>query len=63
MAMSKGEPDSQGFFPEQPERRVLARPGEVRGFKYPDTEDAILRDQTQFVKSTTAALPKPDFRH
>jgi len=61
--MRKGEPESEDFFPEQPERRVLARVGEVRGFKYPDTEDAIFRDQTQFVKATSNNLPKPDFRH
>jgi len=63
MDMHKGEPDSDGYFPAQPERKVLARPGEVRGFKYPDTEESVFRDQSQFVKATNNSLPKPDFRH
>ena len=63
MDMRSGEPDSDGFFPDHPEHKVLMRPGEIRGFRYPDTEEDILRDQNQFVKATDRNLPKPDFRH
>ena len=61
MDMGRGEPES--FFPDAPHKKDLRRPGEVRGFKYPDTEEAIHRDQDQQVKATNAGMAKPDFRH
>lgn len=61
MDMSRGEPES--FFPDQAHKRALPRSGEIKGFKYPDTDQAIHRDQEQFVKATSSNLPKPDFRH
>ena len=61
--MKRGEPDSDGFFPEEPQRHVMAKVGEIRGFKYPDTEEAIHRDQEQMVRETSKNMPKPEFRH
>lgn len=63
MDMSGGQPESEGFFPEQPQRKVLDRPGEIRGMRYPDTEEAVYRDQTQMTTATSANMPKADFRH
>ncbi|CAB4126540.1 hypothetical protein UFOVP80_30 [uncultured Caudovirales phage] len=63
MDMKKGEPDSEGFFPEMPHTHKMNRPGEIKGFKYPDTEEAVHRDQEQFVKETSANMPKTGFRH
>lgn len=63
MDMRKGEPESSAYFPEMPHRKELPRAGEIRDFKYPDTEEAILRDQNQYVKNTNSNMPKPEFRH
>ncbi len=63
MDMKRGEVKSEPYFPEAPEHRALARSGEIRGFKYPDTEQDVHRDQEQFVRETSSNLPKPDFRH
>lgn len=61
MDMSRGEPES--FFPDMAHKKAMPRAGEVKGFKYPDTEEAIHRDQQEAVRDTTASLPKPNFRH
>ena len=61
MDMVKGEGES--FFPEQAHHKILPRAGEIKGFKYPDTEEALHRDQQQFVKATSGNMPKPEFRH
>lgn len=61
MDMKKGEPES--FFPDSPERKGMPRAGEIKGFKYPDTEEAIHRDQQSSVSSTSKNMPKPEFRH
>ena len=61
MDMKRGEPES--FFPDSPHRKELPRNGEIKDFKYPDTEEAIARDQSQFVKETNSNMPKPEFRH
>jgi len=63
MGMGKGEVISEPYFPESPEHKKLARSGEIRGFKYPDTEELVHRDQEQFVKETSANMPKTGFRH
>ncbi len=63
MDMNKGGPDSDGFFPESAEHKKLPRAGEINSPKYPDTEEAIHRDQQSFVKDTNKAKPKPEFRH
>lgn len=63
MDMKRGNPESSGFFPEEPHRHVMARAGEIKGFKYPDTEEAIHRDQNSMVKDTSKNMPKPEFRH
>lgn len=63
MDMKSGKPKSEGFFPEDAEMRALPRAGEIKGFDYPDTDQAINRDQDQFVKSTSSNMPKPEFRH
>ena len=61
MDMRRGEPES--FFPDGAERKSMPRAGEIKGFKYPDTEEAIHRDQESSVKSTSKNMPKPEFRH
>jgi len=63
MDMRKGEVDSAAFFPENPEHKKMARAGEIKGFKYPDTEEAVHGDQEQFVKETSSNMPKTGFRH
>jgi hypothetical protein len=63
MDMNRGEVDSEAFFPEAPHHKKLGRAGEIRGFKYPDTEEAVMRDQTQAVSNTSKNMPKPEFRH
>ncbi len=61
MDMRRGEPES--FFPDAAERKEMPRAGEIKDFKYPDTEEAIARDQESSVKMTSKNMPKPDFRH
>jgi hypothetical protein len=63
MAMGKGGPDEDGFFPPNAEHKILARPGEIKGFKYPDTEEQALEAQEQFVGATSRNMPKGQFRH
>jgi hypothetical protein len=63
MGMGAGPVDSEAFFPEQPQHKKMPRAGEIKGFKYPDTEEAIHSDQEQFVKETSSNMPKPEFRH
>lgn len=63
MDMNKGEVDSEGFFPEAPYHKKLSRAGEVRGMKYPDTEEEIARDQNETIKATNRSLPKASYRH
>lgn len=61
--LRKGKPMSEGFFPEEAEVKAMKRPGEVKGFKYPDTEELVHRDQEQFVHEATRAEPKTGYRH
>lgn len=63
MDMRKGKPDSDGFFPEEAEMRALPKVGEIKGFKYPDTDEAVHRDSEQGVKETSKNMPKTGFRH
>jgi len=63
MDMNRGEPDSDGFFPEAPHHKKLGRVGEISGHKYPDTEEAVLADSNQAVKETNKNKPKSGFRH
>lgn len=63
MDMSRGEPDTDGFFPDSPHKRALPRAGEIRGIDYPDTDEAIHGDQEQAIRETNAARQKEGFRH
>ena len=63
MDMNPGNPKSDAFFPENAHNKPLARAGELSDHKYPDTEEAIARDQQSFIKSANRAKAKPDFRH
>lgn len=63
MDMRKGMPDSDGFFPESPEMKAMPRAGEIKRFKYPDTEEMIHAQQQQFVSATSKNMPKSEFRH
>jgi len=63
MDMNRGEVDSEAFFPEAAHHKKLARAGEIRGFKYPDTEAAVSADTNQAISNTSKNLPKSGFRH
>ena len=63
MDMNKGQPKSAEFFPEEAQNKALPRAGEIGSPKYPDTEEAIHKDQQSFVKDANRAKAKPDFRH
>jgi len=63
MDMNRGEVDSAAFFPEDAEHKKMPRAGEIKGFKYPDTEEAVRGDQEQGVSATSRNMPKPEFRH
>lgn len=63
MDMKSGQPNSEGFFPENAQMKALPRASEIKGFKYPDVEEMIHSDQQQGVKSTSNNLPKAGFRH
>lgn len=61
MGMGSGEADS--FFPNSPNSRKLPLAGEIKGFKYPDTDQAIHSCQNDSVSKVNKSLPKPEFRH
>ena len=63
MGMGSGGIDSDGYFPSEPKHKMMPRAGEIKGFKYPDTEESIHRDQDGMVKDTSKNMPKSDFRH
>lgn len=63
MDMKPAKPHSAEFFPEESHAKVLGRAGEIKGFKYPDTEELALRDQKEFVSNTSKNMPKTGFRH
>lgn len=63
MDMNSGAVDSDGYFPSSAEHKKLPRAGEIRGFKYPDTEEATHADSNQAVSATNKNLPKTGFRH
>jgi len=62
MKVPKGEPDD-AFFPANVSVKHMKRPGEIKDFKYPDTEEAIFADQESFVRDASRNQPKKDFRH
>ena len=63
MDMNRGAVDSDGFFPEEAHHKKLSRVGEIKGFKYPDTEGAVFSDSEQGVRETSKNMPKTGFRH
>ena len=63
MGMGKGGPSEDGYFPSEPHHKVLERVGEIKGFKYPDTEEAVRMDSEQAVRATNKNLPKAGFRN
>lgn len=63
MDMSRGEPDSDGYFPDAPHKRALPRGGEIRGIDYPDTDQKIHGEQNQAVKASDAGRQKEGYRH
>jgi hypothetical protein len=63
MDMNRGEPDSDGFFPESAHHKKLGRVGEITCPKYPDTEEMTLADSNQAVREANKNKPKPGFRH
>lgn len=63
MDMNRGEPDSDGFFPEAPHQKKLARAGEISGHKYPDTQEMVHADTNMHIKEANKNKPKADFRH
>jgi hypothetical protein len=63
MGMNKGNPKSSEFFPEEAHNKSMPRAGEIGSPKYPDTEEAIHKDQQSFVKDANKGKSKPDYRH
>lgn len=63
MRMNSGGPDEDGFFPSKAEHKIMKRPGEIKDFKYPDTEEQALEAQEQFVGAASKSQPKSQFRH
>lgn len=63
LGMNKSGVDSDGYFPDAVKHKVLPRAGEIRGFKYPDTEEAAHSETNKAIKEVSANLPKPTFRH
>ena len=63
MDMSRGEPDSDGYFPESPHKRGLPKAGEIRGIDYPDTDQKIHSEQNQGVSASNAGRQKESYRH
>lgn len=63
MDMPAGKPKSEGFFPEESHSKELKRPGEIRGNKYPDTEEMVYANQNSMVKGISNNMPKDSFRH
>ena len=63
MKMSSGKPKSEGFFPSESEVRVLPKASEIKGFDYPDSDEAIHRDQQESISKSSRNQPKPGFRH
>lgn len=63
MDMKAGQPDSDGFFPESAHVHHMKRAGEIRGFKYPDTEEMVHADTNDSVMKVTKELPKHGYRH
>lgn len=63
MDMRQGGIDEGEYFPTEAKHKVLPSAGQIKEKKYPDTEEAILADQKQFVSMASKAAPKADFRH
>jgi len=63
MDMSRGEPDSDNYFPESAHKRPLPKAGEIRGINYPDTDQQIHSEQNQGVKASNAGRQKEGYRH
>lgn len=63
MDMSRGEPMSEGFFPEEPHRKELRSPGDIRGIKYPDEEQDIYEDQEQAIRASDKGRLEEGYRH
>ena len=63
LGWSKGSPKSDGFFPSEPQNKVMGLPGSIPKGMYPDNQEDILRDQNQAVKSCKAGKAKEGYRH
>lgn len=63
MDMSVGKPKSEGFFPEEAHSKDLKSPREIRGMKYPDTQEEILKDQEQAVMASDRGAQDAGYRH
>jgi hypothetical protein len=64
MDMSRGEPDSDGYFPESAHHRKLAKGGEIaRGSKYPDTEELVHADTQKQIQEASRGKNKDRMRH
>ena len=63
MDMSAGKPMSEGYFPEESQRKDLMSPGEINMVNYPDTEQDIYMDQDQAVSASNRGKLAAGFRH
>lgn len=60
MGMKGGE---DSFFPTEAKMKVLPKAGQIKDFKYPDTEEAILASQNATIKAISGHEPKAGFRN
>lgn len=61
MDMHKGS--NSEIFPSEPHMKMMKRPGEIKGFKYPDTEEASYSASEGQVKGISKNMPKSEYRH
>lgn len=61
MDMNGGAKDSE-FFPQGVKTHKMARAGELRQMKYPDTEEIIHGIQNKAVKTISSDMPMKDSR-
>ena len=58
-----GSEKSDDFFPKGVHMKDLKKVGSPSGFKYPDSAEAIERDQSKSLSTMNNNKPKEGFRH
>lgn len=63
MGMTRGDPMTDAFFPEDAHYKKMMSPREISNTMYPDTEEYILSDQKQAVSASDSGKLAPGYRH